>query len=174
MPSLSLPSLPGLREIQERVAPQAVIKAAPPPTWFERVSKHVHRRPYLYAVAGLSSLGILSTVIAMHLSPTIRAKIFDYAPFLTPIYIKRKKALPVPPRPRLSPDGKHRVEAVLILGADHGTYGREVAKSFEKKGFVVIASVSHASDIDELERCGNGFIKAITLDASRVSNSVRI
>jgi saccharopine dehydrogenase-like NADP-dependent oxidoreductase len=63
------------------------------------------------------------------------------------------------------------LESVLILGCNYGSYGREVAKSCEKKGFIVFATVGSLSEIDDLERSGNGYIKALVLDAGNVSQN---
>lgn len=111
---------------------------------------------------------MLGAMVAVQLSPAFRARLFGAAPILRPIYLKRRKALPPTPRPRVSADGLHRLEAVLVLGCEPGSYGREVAKAFERHGFIVIASVSSPSEVDELEFCGKGFIKALVLDTSAV------
>ncbi|CAD6564256.1 MAG: hypothetical protein CYPHOPRED_003234 [Cyphobasidiales sp. Tagirdzhanova-0007] len=166
LPGLSLPSLEALTG-RHRVLPPPPPPPSPaaPPSFWQRPLDHLRSRPVLYSVLGAISLTFSSTIIAIHLFPRFRGRLFAQAPFLRPLYIKQGRALPSLPRPRLSPDGKHRLEAVLVLGCDYGTYGREVAKAFERKGFVVLASVSHVGEIDELERSGRGFVKALTLDA---------
>ena len=166
LPGLSLPSLESLTRRHHPVPPPP---PALPPSFWQRVLRHLRARPSLYSILGCISLTLSSFLIAIHVSPTLRVKAFYHAPCLRSIYFKQRKALPVTPRPRLSPDGRHRTEAVLILGCDYGTYGREIAKAFERKGFVVFASVSKAGGIDELERSGNGYIKALTLEAESVN-----
>lgn len=164
LPALPLPSL-GMGSYEKRLPPAPPV----PPTYWESLVKHVKSRPNTYSILGGISFTFASTMIAVHLSPAFRARLFHVAPLLKPIYIKRRRGLPPTPRPRLSSDGKHRLEAILVLGCEPGSYGREVAKAFERQGFIVIASVSSASEVDELEFCGKGFIKAIVLDSNEVS-----
>ncbi|KAK9894603.1 hypothetical protein P389DRAFT_98841 [Cystobasidium minutum MCA 4210] len=164
LPALPLPSLSslGIGNQEKRLPPPPPV----PPTCWEQVVKHVKRRPYTYSLLGGVSLTAVGTMIAVHLSPAFRARLFGAFPLLKPIYLNQRRALPATPRPRVSPDGKHRLEAVLVLGCEPGSYGREVAKAFERHGFIVIASVSNTSEVDELEFSGNGFIKAIVLDSA--------
>jgi len=154
-------------------------KRLPPPppapvTYWERTVKHVKGRPYLYSALGGATFTLVSTVIAVHVSPAFRAYLFGSMPFLKPIYLKQRRALPSTPRPRTSADGRQRLEIVLVLGCDQGSYGREVAKALERQGFIVIASVSRDSEVDELEIAGKGFINAIVLDENSVSIRARI
>lgn len=169
LPSLPLPSLPEFASSKK--AHHVVLPPPPPPTLWARIVERWRARPYLYASVGGGVAILLAFTATVHLSPAARHWAFTAMPFLKPIYIRTtsgKRPLPQTPRPRLSADGRTRLEAVLILGCDAGSQGREVAKAFEKRGFVVIASVSSVGQIDELERCGNGFIKAIALDTSNV------
>lgn len=167
LPALPLPSL-GLGSSYEKKLPSP---PPPPPTYWQSLVKHVKSRPYTYSLLGGVSFTVVGTMIAVHLSPAFRAHLFRVAPLLKPIYIKRRRGLPATPRPRVSSDGKHRLEAVLVLGCEPGSYGREVAKAFERAGFIVIASVSDTSEVDELEFCGKGFIKALVLDPNAVCSS---
>lgn len=164
LPALPLPSF-GLGSQEKRLPPPP----PKPPTHLESVVKHVKARPVTYSLLGGVSLTMLGTAIAVHVSPAFRARLFSTFPLLKPIYLNQRRALPSTPRPRVSLDGKHRLEAVLVLGCEPGSYGREVAKAFERQGFIVIASVSSSSEVDELEFSGNGYIKAIVLDSASVS-----
>lgn len=166
LPSLPLPSLP---EFASPKRSQAVLPPPPPPTLWARIEDRLSARPYLYGCIGGGSAVLLTFVATVHFSPAARHWVFGTMPFLKPVYLRAtssRRALPQTPRPRLSADGRTRLEAVIVLGCDAGSHGREVARAFEKKGFVVVASVSSVGQIDELERCGNGYIKAIALDTS--------
>lgn len=70
-------------------------------------------------------------------------------------------------RPRYSTGGNTRLEAVVILCADPGSIGSQLAIELAGAGYMVIASVSHPSGISTLERDGLGWIKALVLDPTR-------
>lgn len=175
LPAISLPSLSGSSSGKGQRIP--ILPPPPPPTAYERAIAHVRSRPILYSALAGVTLSLSSLIVAINVSRSARSSIFAHFPALRLLHLRdinsrthrSRKALPPTPRPRLLADGKHRLEAVLILGCDYGSYGREVAKAFERKGFVVIATVSSASEIDDLERSGSGFIKAIPLDPVDVS-----
>lgn len=60
-----------------------------------------------------------------------------------------------------------RKEVALILGAEG--LGREIALDLEKKGFVVIATVKNASEVEILEKKSRGWMKVLVLDPTEVS-----
>lgn len=78
--------------------------------------------------------------------------------------------LPPPTRPRKTPDGSGRLEAVLVLGADPDSAGAAIARDLARRGFVVLASVQRSSSIKGLEKDGRGWIKALVLDPSESSS----
>lgn len=79
--------------------------------------------------------------------------------------------LPASNRPlKLStPAGEIRKEAVLVLGCGDPLIA-ELALDLETRGFVVLASVSQAAQVDPLERRSRGFLKALVLDPSESSS----
>lgn len=159
-----LPALPTSGHSRQTPAPPPV-----PLTVWEKLLKHIRARPYIYSALAGTSFALFGTFVGVHVSPAFRTRLFSAIPLLKPIYLKQRRALPATPRPRLSVDGKYRLEAVVVLGCDAGSYGREVAKALERKGFVVIASVSNIAEVDELEFAGGGYIKAIVLSTAKVS-----
>ncbi|KAG0146466.1 hypothetical protein CROQUDRAFT_657269 [Cronartium quercuum f. sp. fusiforme G11] len=70
-------------------------------------------------------------------------------------------------RPRYSTGGKTRLEAIVVLCADPGTIGSQIALELASAGYIVIASVSNLAAISTLERDGLGWVKALVLDPSR-------
>lgn len=97
-----------------------------------------------------------------------------------PLKKHSRKFLPLallPPSDRPKRTSDTRKEAVILLGAD-GQVGADIATDLESRGFVVIASVSHHSHVEQLEKQGRGFIKALVLDPFQVcllvlTNNVR-
>ncbi|KNF02039.1 hypothetical protein PSTG_04860 [Puccinia striiformis f. sp. tritici PST-78] len=57
-----------------------------------------------------------------------------------------------------------RSELVVILGADPGTLGHQIALHLIQLGFVVIVSVSSADLVNIIESEGSGWIKGLVLD----------
>lgn len=60
-----------------------------------------------------------------------------------------------------------RKEVALVLGAEG--LGREIALDLEKRGFVVIATVKNASEVEILEKKSRGWMKVLVLDPTEVS-----
>jgi hypothetical protein len=58
----------------------------------------------------------------------------------------------------------------VILGADSAPYGPAIVRKFQRDGYVVIASVLSGDTADELERDGQGYVRALVLDAEEVKN----
>ncbi|KAI0273417.1 hypothetical protein BC834DRAFT_853716 [Gloeopeniophorella convolvens] len=70
-------------------------------------------------------------------------------------------------RPRLArrghSSGHERRQVVVVLGADLEP-ARQLALALEKKGFIIIASVSVPEAVDELEHAGKGYVRALVLN----------
>ncbi|KAH9180733.1 hypothetical protein EDB89DRAFT_1920780 [Lactarius sanguifluus] len=56
-----------------------------------------------------------------------------------------------------------RRQVVVVLGGDHPV-ALPLILALEKKGFIIIASVATPEAVDELERVGNGYVKALVLN----------
>jgi hypothetical protein len=54
-----------------------------------------------------------------------------------------------------------------VLGADD-PLALPLILALEKKGFIIIASVASPEAVDELERAGKGYVKALVLDPFEV------
>ncbi|BGO89500.1 hypothetical protein NBRC10512_003960 [Rhodotorula toruloides] len=65
--------------------------------------------------------------------------------------------------------GEVRKEAIVVLGAD-SPQGREIALDLERRGFVVVATVSEPAEADVLEKLGRGWIKVLVLDVNESSS----
>ncbi|GAA5987638.1 hypothetical protein JCM5350_001904 [Sporobolomyces pararoseus] len=141
------------------------------PRWVQDVFTHLASHPYLYTLATLSA----TTGATCYYSPQ------TLKPLLS--LILPASVLPVPKNrpmrllPSTTSNGQRyngvaaeiRKEAVLVLGAD--TFqGREIAFDLEKRGWVVIATVSDPDQVDKLEREGRGWIKVLVLDPSESSS----
>lgn len=111
----------------------------------------VKRHPYIFGVALSSLVGVYCYVRP--------------PPFLLRVPGLRALGRPgvLAVRPRKLEDGT-RLDAVLVIGAERGGLGREIALDLERRGFVVLATVPNASEVDALERLGRGHIKALVLD----------
>lgn len=152
-------------------APPPVV--APPssrtPAWLTAVARHAGEHPFAYTltVVGLgggTSYYLFPRQTLVALSPLSR---------LVPLSL-----LPDPKnRPlRLTPSshgvaGEVRKEAVVVLGADSGV-GREVALDLERRGFVVIATVTEPREVDVLEKLSRGWMKVLVLDPNEVPSSL--
>lgn len=55
----------------------------------------------------------------------------------------------------------------VVLGGDT-PYGAPIIQEFEKKGYIVIASVSNSEAVEALESRFQGFVKALVLDPFEV------
>ncbi|KAI0256877.1 hypothetical protein BJV78DRAFT_1167642 [Lactifluus subvellereus] len=56
-----------------------------------------------------------------------------------------------------------RRQVVVLLGADNPV-AHPLILALEKKGFIIIASVATPEAVDELERAGKGYVRALVLD----------
>jgi hypothetical protein len=55
----------------------------------------------------------------------------------------------------------------VVLGGDNPV-ALPLILALEKKGFIIIASVATPEAVDELERAGRGYVKALVLDPFEV------
>lgn len=67
----------------------------------------------------------------------------------------------------------HLVIHLVILGVDTVSYGAAVVQDFQKSGYIVIASVFSGEAADDLERYGEGYVRALVLDAEEVSGYIK-
>ncbi|MBW0521519.1 hypothetical protein O181_061234 [Austropuccinia psidii MF-1] len=95
----------------------------------------------------------------IQLHPNLRRSLPD---FLKP----KSKLSKLINRPRYSSGGSTRLEAIIILGADPGSAGYQIAIHLAQLGFIVIASVSKIEHVSILELEGLGWIKVLVLDPS--------
>jgi len=58
----------------------------------------------------------------------------------------------------------HR-DVVVILGVDATDYGKAIVQHFLDNGYIVIASTLSTEVADEIEKIGNGYARALVLDA---------
>ncbi|BGP45869.1 hypothetical protein JCM10450v2_001704 [Rhodotorula kratochvilovae] len=149
-------------------APAAPAPPPPPPprspSWLGAVAGHAGAHPWAYTVAALG----LSGGAAYALAPAHTARVLTR---LVP-----RALLPDPKhRPlRLLP-AEHgvaaevRKEAVIVLGAD-SPQGRDIALDLERRGFVVVATVTDPREVDVLEKLSRGWIKALVLDPNESSS----
>ena len=70
-----------------------------------------------------------------------------------------------------SRDQSHNQSSV-VLGGDHPV-ALPLILALEKKGFIVIVSVATPEAVDELERAGKGYVKALVLDPFEVREALR-
>ena len=59
-----------------------------------------------------------------------------------------------------------------MLGGDH-PLALPLIVALENKGFIVITSVATPEAVDELERAGKGYVKALVLDPFEVRDALR-
>lgn len=150
--------------------PPAVVATPPASSSFRSplvlvrdAAAHLARHPYPYAFATAS----IATGATWYYSPKTLRPLFAL--------VVPASVLPAPKnRPaRVLPSTKNRVaaearkECALVLGADT-VAGREIALDLEKRGWVVIATVSDPDEVDRLEREGRGWIKVLVLDPREV------
>ena len=70
-----------------------------------------------------------------------------------------------------SSDQSHDQSSV-VLGGDHPV-ALPLILALEKKGFIIVASVATPEAVDELERAGKGYVKALVLDPFEVRDAFR-
>jgi NAD(P)-dependent dehydrogenase (short-subunit alcohol dehydrogenase family) len=112
----------------------------------------VRRHPYIFGAA----LTSLLSAYCYYRPPAF----FRRVPGLRTLVVPRSKAVV---RPRRLTDGT-RLDAVLVLGAERGSLGREIALDLERRGLIVLATVPDAGEVEALERLGRGHLKALVLD----------
>ena len=60
---------------------------------------------------------------------------------------------------------------LVVLGGDHPV-ALPLILALEKKGFIIVASVATPEAVDELERAGKGYVKALVLDPFEVRDTL--
>ena len=60
----------------------------------------------------------------------------------------------------------------MLLGGDHPV-ALPLILALEKQGFIIVASVATPEAVDELERAGKGYVKALVLDPFEVRDTLR-
>lgn len=156
------------------VNPAAAASPAPPPPppphsrfpWLADLAGHARAHPLSYTVAAIGLSG--GAAYVAYPAETTRV----LAPLLT-----RLVPLALLPDPKHRPlrlvPGEHgvahevRKEAVVVLGAD-SPHGRDLALDLERRGFVVVATVSDPREVDVLEKLGRGWLKVLVLDPNEV------
>ncbi|KAH8925919.1 hypothetical protein BT69DRAFT_1348396 [Atractiella rhizophila] len=146
----SLPSPPSLPSVGSSYNSKKVeILFAEPSTAF--------RRPPAAADKGWS----WKTIALLTFGVGVSASISFYALYPHLKYHLREK----PARPLRDPSGDVR-ETMLIVGVEKGSVGEELARWFEKRGWVTICATAKVGEVEELERRGNGKRKVIVLEAA--------
>ncbi|KAL8293130.1 hypothetical protein RQP46_000824 [Phenoliferia psychrophenolica] len=160
-------TLPPLPEFPSSWAPLPLAPPPPPPppsSALYRVEVQIRLHPYLGAFLTTSALAGGS----YYLFPNqFNRAILRPLTQLLPVAV-----LPESSRPArvVGPNqAELRKEVVLVLGADGPA--RELALDLERRGFVVIATVSTPAECDVLERRSRGWIKALVLDPYESSSA---
>ncbi|GAA5910290.1 uncharacterized protein JCM6883_001143 [Sporobolomyces salmoneus] len=135
------------------------------PRWIQDLCTHLARHPYLYALATVS----MTTGAIQYYSPRTLQPLFSLVVPASLLPDPKNRPMRLVPSTHPGIAGEVRKEAVLVLGAD-STEGREIALDLEKKGWVVIATVSDPDEVERLERQGRGWIKVLVLDPTESSS----
>jgi hypothetical protein len=69
--------------------------------------------------------------------------------------------------------GQGPLELIIILGAEPGTLGEQLALHLAQRGMAVIASVSSPEMVARIELEGTGWIKALVLDPQEPQTSIK-
>lgn len=64
---------------------------------------------------------------------------------------------------------KSLIIVVVVLGGDSTPLGLALVAALEKSGFIVIASVATPEAVELLESRSHGYVRALVLDPSEVS-----
>lgn len=157
----TLPTLPEWKDLPNNWQPPP---PPPPRSVVQRLGDSARGHPYLIALF-LTSGSLGSTY---YFFPKVFSK------QIVPIFRPLKQLVPVAllpesdrPRRISGPQGEVRKEVALVLGAER--LGRDVALDLESRGFVVIATVRKASEVDILEKRSRGWMKVLVLDPEEVS-----
>ncbi|KAL0573406.1 hypothetical protein V5O48_008554 [Marasmius crinis-equi] len=139
------PSLPNIPEVRLPGLGDFEVPPPPPPpppsSWYERSLDWAEKHPWTTRgiVAGVVGGGLLAGYGGVYM----RA-------------VRARKAL------RTSTSSERR-QVVVILGGDT-PLGHPLVLDLEKKGYIVIASVSTQDAADALERKAHGYVRALVLD----------
>lgn len=147
-------------------SPPSIVTSPPSstyPQWFKHLLNHLAQHPYIYSTALLSA----TTGATYYYSPKTLQPLISYLPasFLPPPKHRPLRLLPA----THGVAAEVRKECALVLGAD-SVEGREIALDLEKKGWVVICTVSDPDQVDRLERQGRGWMKVLVLDPTEVNS----
>ncbi|KAJ7102449.1 hypothetical protein B0H15DRAFT_898709 [Mycena belliarum] len=115
----------------------------PPATWIERSTSWVHENPR--QASGIAA-GVVGTALASYGA----------------VYMRKLKAA----RPKDKPIERRQV--VVVLGGDT-TLALPLILELERKGYIVIASVSNADFGENLERRCRGYVRALVMDPNEPS-----
>ncbi|KAI5476196.1 short-chain dehydrogenase/reductase SDR family protein [Pseudohyphozyma bogoriensis] len=143
--------------------------AAPPPPPPPPARSCFRPNKYHLLVAGTGVAGAVCYLYPNTVKKTV-------LPVVTPLLRPLKGFVPVALLPAtdrpLKTKGVHGEEickeAVLVLGAEG--VGAELALDFERRGFVVIATVSSPAEVDVLEKKSRGWMKVLVLDSTDSSS----
>ncbi|GAA6005016.1 uncharacterized protein JCM10292_002599 [Rhodotorula paludigena] len=166
--------LPDPRDwLPDALAPQPPAAPAPPtaPTtpahshsWLAAVGAHAAAHPLAYSLAALG----LGTSASYCLAPVPTRRALER---LVPLALlpdpKHRPLRLVPAQHGVA--GEVRKEAVVVLGAD-SPHGTDLALDLERRGFVVVATVSDPAQVDVLEKLGRGWLKVLVLDPHESSS----
>lgn len=134
--------------------PAAVAKPPPPPP-----PKTAAER----AISWLKDHRLASSLAAVTVLGTIGYGAYHYKATHDRIETLRKRV--ASKRKARQAAGEPEREIVVILGADSIPYGPSVVRSFQKNGYIVLASVFSGEAADDLERDTEGYVRALVLDA---------
>lgn len=136
----------------------------PPPSTSQVVLTKLGQHPYLVAFVTTASVSATTHFLFPQL---FHERIFpQLRPFLPLALLPATKR---PLRVKGTQGDEIRKEGVLVLGVEAGGLGETLALDLEKRGFVVIATVREAKDVEVLEKKSRGWIKVLVLDSTEVS-----
>ncbi|KAJ7827489.1 hypothetical protein B0H14DRAFT_2814477 [Mycena olivaceomarginata] len=140
MPSFPDVHLPGLGDFEIPPPPPP----PPPATWIEQSTDWIYNNPR--QTAGIITGGILGTGLISYGA----------------VYMRSSRARKLKEKPQ------ERRQVVVVLGGDT-PLALPLILDLEKKGYIVIASVSNADFGDNLERRTKGYVRALVLDPNEPS-----
>ncbi|KAK0484044.1 hypothetical protein IW261DRAFT_1466403 [Armillaria novae-zelandiae] len=128
--------IPGLGDFE---VPPPPPPPPPPPTWVENTADWIERNPW---TTGGITVGVVGTGLLVGYGGV----------YLRTVRARKLKALATAKR-----------QVVVVLGGD-APLGLPLISDLERKGYIVIASVSTPEAADLLERQSHGFVRALVLD----------
>ncbi|KAK0239750.1 hypothetical protein EDD85DRAFT_823179 [Armillaria nabsnona] len=128
--------IPGLGDFE---VPPPPPPPPPPATWVENTADWIERNPW---TTGGIAVGVVGTGLLVGYGGV----------YMRTVRARRLKALATEKR-----------QVVVVLGGD-APLGLPLISDLERKGYIVIASVSTPEAADLLERQSHGFVRALVLD----------